>query len=377
MFDEIERAGCRPSVYVAGGDGQALRRRIRYSREECESPSGRDPAVRGRDNEGTISRQCQRFGDASSRRETKIELVQVRHPSSIATAFLPESNPVFFRSRFNNSRCGNDRCHDRPSRRAGTKSDPARRRTWRQIQPAWFSNSGEHEQAPGTVCFVRGARTLCGQNLKIRRNGKDLRTNNVVSSFRSGATCSKKRFRRCDRLPTMDVCSRRPLTRRNFSSPGAVFAPEISTRRVASDAQQAASIRPDNSRRGGSRCFVPTGAIRSARSATSGESSRTLARYGVDARSRLRSQICARDNVRDERELKRFIATTSTVADDVVEAQRSLRFTRELTAAADNWNKIRFQPCASTAGLVVGADGASTSLGNPAPTTEETSTFPP
>jgi peptide chain release factor 3 len=77
--------------------------------------------------------------------------------------------------------------------------------------------------------------------------------------------------------------------------------------------------------------------------------------YGVDARlSPTRHKYARWVTCDDERELKRFIESNAhRIAYDVVEAPTFLAgHAPELTAAQDNWQKVRFHALREHAGLV-------------------------
>ena len=194
LIDEIERVleHARGAVHVAGRHGQALRRRLRHPRRTacaCSAP-GEDRAQRRRRNhrrhrqprERGALRRCVRAGEERDRARAG-RLARVRRDAFLAG----KQTPVFFGSAINNFgvRETLDALIDLapppgPKEAIQRVVEPTEDKFTGVVFKIQANMDPAHRDR---VAFVRvcSGRFARGMQLKISRNGKDLRTNNVVS----------------------------------------------------------------------------------------------------------------------------------------------------------------------------------------------------
>jgi peptide chain release factor 3 len=210
-------------------------------------------------------------------------------------------------------------------------------------------------------------RFVRGMQLKISRNGKDLRTNNVVSFL------SQRRDLLDEAYPgdVIGIPNHGVLQLGDTLTEGETlqftglpfFAPEIFYAVELADPMRSKQLRNGLAQLG------EEGAIQVFRPHAGGAlllgavgqlqlevvAHRLKHEYGVDARlAPTRHKFARWVTCEDERELKRFIDSNAhRVAYDVVEAPTFLAgHAPELTAAQDNWTRVRFHALREHAGLV-------------------------
>jgi peptide chain release factor 3 len=219
------------------------------------------------------------------------------------------------------------------------------------------------------VAFVRvgSGRFVRGMQLKISRNGKDLRTNNVVSFL------SQRRDLLEEAYPgdVIGIPNHGVLQLGDTLTEGEqlqftglpFFAPEIFYSVELADPMRNKQLRTGLAQLG------EEGAIQVFRPAAGGPlllgaigqlqlevvAHRLKHEYGVDARlSPTKYRYARWVTCEDERELKRFIDSNAhRVAYDVVDAPTFLAgHATELQAVQDNWEKVRFHAMREHAGRV-------------------------
>src|SRR5690554_6584163 len=167
-----------------GGVFDIRRNRMRVFRAGQEKRGAQDEMIDGLDNPEIASR----FGDAYAKANEEIELIQAAAPEFDHDAFLAgKQTPVFFGSAINNF--GVQKVLDALVDLAPTPGP--RTAIQREVQPDEPKFSGvvfkvQANMDPAhrdRVAFVRvsSGRFERGMRLKIARNGKEMRPNNVVS----------------------------------------------------------------------------------------------------------------------------------------------------------------------------------------------------
>src|SRR4051812_24576669 len=379
LIDEIERVLGMPAVPFTwpvgmgkrfGGVFDIRQDRMRVFRAGEDRRSDENEIIDGIDNPAT----AQRFGDAFVQAAAEIELVQGASPEFDRDAFLAgEQTPVFFGSAINNFgvRETLDALIDL------APAPGAKEAMQRVVQPVEEKFTGvvfkiQANMDPAhrdRVAFVRvcSGQFNRGMQLKISRNGKDLRTNNVVSFL------SQKRDILEEAYPgdVIGIPNHGVLQLGDTLTEGEklqftglpFFAPEIFYSVELADPLRAKQLRSGLAQLG------EEGAIQVFRPHVGGAlllgavgqlqvevvAHRLKHEYGVDARlAPARHKYARWITSDDERELKRFIDNMAhRIAYDVVEAPTFLAaHATELAAAADNWPKIRFHALREHAGLV-------------------------
>jgi peptide chain release factor 3 len=329
-----------------------------------------DEIIEGIDNPENAAR----FGDAFDQARNEIELVRGASPDFDRAAFLAGAQtPVFFGSAINNFgvRETLDALIDLAPP-PGTK--PALQRV---VDPNEDKFTGvvfkiQANMDPAhrdRVAFVRvcSGRFVRGMQLKLSRNGKDLRTNNVVSFL------SQRRDLLHEAYPgdVIGIPNHGVLQLGDTLTEGEplqftglpFFAPEIFYAVELVDPIRSKQLRTGLAQLG------EEGAIQVFRPHAGGPlllgavgqlqlevvAHRLKYEYGVDARlSPTRYKYARWVTCADERELTRFIESNAhRIAYDVVEAPTFLAsHAPELKAVQDNWEKIRFHAMREHAGLV-------------------------
>jgi peptide chain release factor 3 len=379
LIDEIERVLGMPPVPFTWPVGMGKRFRgvfdIRGERMRVFRPGGdrreeNDEIIEGIANPVSV----QRFGDAFEQARSEIELVHGASPAFDRSEFLAgRQTPVFFGSAINNF--GVREVLDALIDLApppGPK--PAMQRV---VQPAEEKFTGvvfkiQANMDPAhrdRVAFVRvcSGRFVRGMQVKLSRNGKELRTSNVVSFL------SQRRDLLEEAYPgdVIGIPNHGVLQLGDTLTEGEplqftglpFFAPEMFYAVELADPLRSKQLRSGLAQLG------EEGAIQVFRPHTGGAlllgavgqlqlevvAHRLKHEYGVDARmAPTRHRFARWVTCDDARELKRFIDSNAhRIAYDVVEAPTFLAgHAPELTAAQDNWSKVQFHALREHAGLV-------------------------
>jgi peptide chain release factor 3 len=379
LIDEIERVLGVPAVPFTwpvgmgkrfGGVFDLTRGGMRVFRAGGDRVSDDDELIEGIDNPACV----ERFGDAFSEAKGEIELVQGASPAFDRAEFLAgRQTPVFFGSAINNFgvREALDALIDLAPP-PGPK--PAIQRV---VQPAEEKLTGvvfkiQANMDPAhrdRVAFVRvcSGRFVRGMQLTVSRNGKDVRTNNVVSFL------SQRR----DVLETayagdiIGIPNHGVLQLGDTLTEGEelqftglpFFAPEIFQTVELADPLRSKQLKSGLAQLG------EEGAIQVFRPHLGGSlllgavgqlqlevvAHRLKHEYGAQARlAPARYKLARWITCEDERELARFIeANAHRIAYDAVQAPTFLAaHAAELTATQENWPRIRFHALREHAGLV-------------------------
>jgi peptide chain release factor 3 len=379
LIDEIERVLEMPAVPFTwpvgmgkrfGGVFDIRQDRMRVFRAGEDRRSEDFEIIEGIEN----AENAERFGEAFVQARNEIELVQGASPDFDEEAFLAgKQTPVFFGSAINNFgvRETLDALIDLAPP-PGPKEAMQRvvTPTEEKLTGVVFKIQANMDPAHrDRVAFVRvcSGRFNRGMNLKISRNGKDLRTNNVVSFL------SQRRDLLEEAYPgdVIGIPNHGVLQLGDTLTEGEklqftglpFFAPEIFYSVELADPLKSKQLRAGLGQLG------EEGAIQVFRPHVGGSlllgavgqlqvevvAHRLKHEYGVDARlAPARHKYARWITADDERELKRFIDNMAhRIAYDVVEAPTFLAaHATELAAAADNWPKIRFHALREHAGLV-------------------------
>jgi len=379
LIDEIERVLEMPAVPFTwpvgmgkrfGGVFDIRQNRMRVFRPGEDRRHDDDEVIEGIDN----PENAERFGDAFEQAKNEIELVQGASPEFDRKAFLGgRQTPVFFGSAINNFgvRETLDALIDLapppgPKEAIQRIVEPTEDKLTGVVFKIQANMDPAHRDR---VAFVRvcSGRFVRGMQVKISRTGKDLRTNSVVSFL------SQRRDLLDEAYPgdVIGIPNHGVLQLGDTLTEGEklqftglpFFAPEIFYIVELADPIKSKQLRTGLAQLG------EEGAIQVFRPHLGGAlllgavgqlqlevvAHRLQYEYGVDARlSPSRYKYARWVTCDDERELKRFIeANAHRIAYDVVEAPTFLAsHMPELTAAQDNWPKIRFHALREHAGLV-------------------------
>ena len=379
LIDEIERVLGVPAVPFTwpvgmgkrfGGVFDLQRGGMRVFRAGEDRRHDDDEIIAGLDNPECVAR----FGDAFEQAKSEIELVQGASPAFDREAFLAgRQTPVFFGSAINNFgvRETLDALIDLapppgPKEAIQRIVEPTEDKLTGVVFKIQANMDPAHRDR---VAFVRvcSGRFVRGMQLKISRNGKDLRTNNVVSFL------SQRRDLLDEAYPgdVIGIPNHGVLQLGDTLTEGEklqftglpFFAPEIFYTVELVDPIRSKQLRTGLAQLG------EEGAIQVFRPHLGGTlllgavgqlqlevvAHRLQYEYGVDARlAPSRYKYARWVTCDDERELKRFIeANGHRIAYDVVEAPTFLAaHLPELTATQDNWPKVRFHALREHAGLV-------------------------
>jgi peptide chain release factor 3 len=379
LIDEIERVLGMPVVPFTWPVGMGKRfagvfdirqDRMRVFRAGEDRRGSEDDVVMGIDNPENV----ERFGDAFEQAKNEVELVRGASPDFDRQAFLRgQQTPVFFGSAINNFGVKEtlDALIDLapppgPKEAIQRIVEPNEEKFTGVVFKIQANMDPAHRDR---VAFVRvcSGRFARGMNLKISRNGKDLRTNNVVSFL------SQRRDLLEEGFPgdVIGIPNHGVLQLGDTLTEGEklqfiglpFFAPEIFYSVELADPMRSKQLRAGLAQLG------EEGAIQVFRPHAGGAlllgavgqlqlevvAHRLKHEYGVDARlAPARHKYARWITAEDERELKRFIDNNAhRIAYDVVEAPTFLAgHATELTAAADNWSKVRFHALREHAGLV-------------------------
>ena len=379
LIDEIERALDMPVVPFTWPVGMGKRfagvfdikgDRMRVFRPGEDRIHGHDEIVEGIDNPDT----AERFGDAFTQARNEIELVEGASPAFDREEFLAgRQTPAFFGSAINNF--GVQETLDALIDLAPAPgSKEAIQRVVEPTEPRFtgvvFKIQANMDPAHrDRIAFVRvcSGRFARGMSLKISRNAKELRTNNVVSFL------SQRRDLLEEAYPgdVIGIPNHGVLQLGDTLTEGEklqftglpFFAPEIFYTVELADPLRSKQLRAGLAQLG------EEGAIQVFRPHAGGAlllgavgqlqlevvAHRLKHEYNVEARlSPARHKYARWITSDDERELKRFIDNNAhRIAYDVVEAPTFLAgHATELTAAHDNWPKINFHALREHAGLV-------------------------
>jgi peptide chain release factor 3 len=379
LIDEIERVLEMPVVPFTwpvgmgkrfGGVFDIRQDRMRVFRAGEDRVSDQDEVIEGIAN----PENAQRFGGAFEQAKNEIELVKGAAPEFDEQAFLAgKQTPVFFGSAINNFgvRETLDALIDLapppgPKEAIQRIVEPVEEKFTGVVFKIQANMDPAHRDR---VAFVRvcSGRFNRGMQLKISRNGKDLRTNNVVSFL------SQRRDLLEEAFPgdVIGIPNHGVLQLGDTLTEGEklqftglpFFAPEIFYSVELADPLKSKQLRSGLAQLG------EEGAIQVFRPHVGGSlllgavgqlqvevvAHRLKHEYGVNARlAPARHKYARWITSDDERELKRFIDNMAhRIAYDVVEAPTFLAgHATELTAAADNWPKVRFHALREHAGLV-------------------------
>ncbi|MDB5864391.1 MAG: peptide chain release factor 3 [Betaproteobacteria bacterium] len=379
LIDEIERVLGMPVVPFTwpvgmgkrfGGVFDIRQDRMRVFRAGEDRRSFDDDVIEGLGNPENL----ERFGDAFEQAKNEIELVRGASPDFDRAAFLAgQQTPVFFGSAINNFGVKEtlDALIDLapppgPKEAIQRMVEPTEEKFTGVVFKIQANMDPAHRDR---VAFVRvySGRFDRGMNLKISRNGKDLRTNNVVSFL------SQRRDLLEEAFPgdVIGIPNHGVLQLGDTLTEGEklqftglpFFAPEIFYSVELADPLRSKQLRAGLAQLG------EEGAIQVFRPHAGGAlllgavgqlqlevvAHRLKHEYGVDARlAPARHKYARWITADDERELKRFIDNNAhRIAYDVVEAPTFLAgHATELTAAADNWSKVQFHALREHAGLV-------------------------
>ena len=379
LIDEIERVLEMPTVPFTWPVGMGKRfagvfdvreDRMRVFRAGADRLRDDDEVIEGIDNPDARAR----FGDAFEQARNEIELVQGASPDFDRAEFLAgRQTPVFFGSAINNFgvRETLDALIDlAPPPGPKVALQRVVEPTEDQFTGVVFKIQANMDPAHrDRVAFVRvcSGRFVRGMQLKLGRTGKDLRTNNVVSFL------SQRRDLLDEAYPgdVIGIPNHGVLQLGDTLTEGETlqftglpfFAPEIFYSVELADPLRSKQLRSGLAQLG------EEGAIQVFRPHAGGAlllgavgqlqlevvAHRLKHEYGVNARLLPTRHKYARwVTCDDERELKRFIESNAhRVAYDVVEAPTFLAgHAPELTAAQDNWKKVRFHALREHAGLV-------------------------
>ncbi|MFZ5509467.1 MAG: peptide chain release factor 3 [Pseudomonadota bacterium] len=378
LVDEIERVLGMPAVPFTWPVGMGkhfhgvfdIRRdRMRVFRPG-EDRVGEDEIIEGIDNPACSAR----FGDTFAHARHDIELVQAAAPEFDRDAFLAgRQTPVLFGSAINNF--GVREVLDTLVDLAPPPG--ARQALQRRVEPVEPKFTGvvfkiQANMDPAhrdRVAFVRvcSGRFERGMQLKICRNGKTMRTNNVVSFL------SQRRELLEDAYPgdIIGIPNHGVLQLGDTLTEGEdlqftglpFFAPETFQAVDIADPMRSKQLRTGLAQLG------EEGAIQVFRPHAGGMLllgavgalqfdvvlHRLKHEYGVDARlAATRHRLARWISAEDPRELKRFIEVNAhRIAYDVVEAPTFLAAHKaELAVAQEEWKGIRFHALREHAGLV-------------------------
>ncbi len=329
-----------------------------------------DEIIEGLDNPET----AERFGDAFEQAKNEIELVQGASPAFDRELFLAaKQTPVFFGSAINNFgvRETLDALVDLappPGQKEAMQRevDPTEEKFTGVVFKIQANMDPAHRDR---VAFVRvcSGQFVRGMNLKISRNGKDLRTTSVVSFLSQRRDLLEQAYAG----DVIGIPNHGVLQLGDTLTEGEklqftglpFFAPEIFHTVELADPMRNKQLRTGLAQLG------EEGAIQVFRPHLGGAlllgavgqlqlevvAHRLKHEYGVDARlAPARYKYARWITCDDERELKRFIESNAhRIAYDVVDAPTFLvSHLPELTAAHENWPKIRFHALREHAGLV-------------------------
>ena len=381
LIDEIERVLGMPSVAFTWPVGMGKRfggvfdiraDSMRVFRAGEDRMKDDDEIIEGIDNPAN----AERFGDAFTQAKNEIELVQGASPEFDRAEFLAgRQTPVFFGSAINNFgvRETLDALIDLapppgPKEAIQRVVEPTEDKFTGVVFKIQANMDPAHRDR---VAFVRvcSGQFARGMQLKISRNGKDLRTNNVVSFLSqrrdlldeayAGDVIGIPNHGVLQLGDTLTEGEKLQFTGLPF------FAPEIFHSVELADPMRNKQLRTGLAQLG------EEGAIQVFRPHLGGAlllgavgqlqlevvAHRLKHEYGVDARlapTRYKYARWVTCEPGSERELKRFIDSNAhRIAHDVVEAPTFLvSHPSELNAAQDNWTKIRFHALREHAGLV-------------------------
>jgi peptide chain release factor 3 len=379
LVDEIEHVLKMPAVPFTWPVGMGKRfggvfdiraNRMRVFRPGEDRIHDDDEIIEGIANPDTLAR----YGDAFEQARNEIELVRGASPDFDRAAFLAgRQTPVFFGSAINNFGV-------RETLDALIDLAPppgVKEAIQRIVEPTEDKFTGvvfkiQANMDPAhrdRVAFVRvcSGQFVRGMQLKISRNGKDLRTNNVVSFL------SQRRDLLDEAYPgdvigipnhgvlqlgdTLTEGEKLQFTGLPFFAPEIFYAVELADpirskqlRTGLAQLGEEGAIQVFRPHAGGALLLGAVGQLQ-----LEVVAHRLKHEYGVDARlAPTRYKYARWVTCDDERELKRFIDSNAhRIAYDVVEAPTFLAaHAPELTAAQDSWENIRFHALREHAGLV-------------------------
>ncbi len=381
LVDEIERTLGMPAVpftwpvgmgkgFAGVFDIAADRMRIfRAGAERIQADAAED-TIAGRDNPEIAARFDTRWTHAKH----DIELVEVAAPAFERETFLAgQQTPVFFGSAINNFGVQEvlDALVDMapaPGKRIAIQREVATDEP--KFSGVVFKIQANMDPAHrDRVAFVRicSGRFERGMRLKISRNGKELRTNNVVSFLSQSREIVDEAFPG----DIIGIPNHGLLQLGDTLSEGEVlqftglpfFAPELFQTVEVADPMRSKQLRTGLAQlgeEGAIQVFRPhagsmllLGAIGTLQFEV--VQHRLKTEYGVEARLGGTNYRLARwVTCEDPRELKRFIdANVNRIAYDVVEAPTFLAsHSAELQVAAERFKDIRFHALREHAGLV-------------------------
>jgi peptide chain release factor 3 len=379
LIDEIERVLEMPAAPFTWPVGMGKRfggvfdiraDSMRVFRAGEDRMKGEDEIIEGIDNPAN----AERFGDAFVQARNEIELVQGASPDFDRAEFLAgRQTPVFFGSAINNFgvRETLDALIDLAPP-PGTKEAIQRivEPTEEKFTGVVFKIQANMDPAHrDRVAFVRvcSGQFARGMQLKISRNGKDLRTNNVVSFLSqrrdlldeayAGDIIGIPNHGVLQLGDTLTEGEKLQFTGLPFFAPEIFHSVELvdpmrnkQLRTGLAQLGEEGAIQVFRPHLGGSLLLGAVGQLQ-----IEVVAHRLKHEYGVDARiSPTRHKYARWVTCDDERELKRFIESNAhRIAYDVVDAPTFLvGHPSELNAAQDNWSKIRFHALREHAGLV-------------------------
>jgi peptide chain release factor 3 len=389
LMDEIERHLGMPAVPFTWPVGMGKRfagvfdirgNRMRVFRPGGDRREEDDEIIEGIANAVDLSAAAgrgglaARFGDGFEQARSEIELVQGASPAFDRAEFLAgRQTPVFFGSAINNF--GVREVLDALIELAPPPGPKAAMQ--RVVQPAEDKFTGvvfkiQANMDPAhrdRVAFVRvcSGRFARGMQVKVSRTGKELRTNSVVSFL------SQRREILEEAYPgdvigipnhgvlqlgdTLTEGEKLQFTGLPFFAPEMFYAVELvdplrskQLRSGLAQLGEEGAIQVFRPHAGGALLLGAVGQLQ-----LEVVAHRLKHEYGVDARmAPTRHRFARWITCDDARELKRFIESNAhRIAYDVVEAPTFLAgHAPELTAAQDNWTKVRFHALREHAGLV-------------------------
>jgi peptide chain release factor 3 len=379
LVDEIERVLEMPAVPFTWPVGMGKRfggvfdiraGSMRVFRAGEDRMKDDDEIIEGIDN----PENAQRFGDAFEQARNEIELVQGASPAFDRSEFLAgRQTPVFFGSAINNFgvRETLDALIDLapppgPKEAIQRVVEPTEDKFTGVVFKIQANMDPAHRDR---VAFVRvcSGQFARGMQLKISRNGKDLRTNNVVSFLSqrrdlldeayAGDVIGIPNHGVLQLGDTLTEGEKLQFTGLPFFAPEIFYSVELADpmrnkqlRTGLAQLGEEGAIQVFRPHLGGALLLGAVGQLQ-----LEVVAHRLKHEYGVDARlAPTRYKYARWVTCDDERELKRFIdANSHRIAYDVVEAPTFLvSHPSELNAAQDNWSKIRFHALREHAGLV-------------------------
>jgi peptide chain release factor 3 len=379
LIDEIERVLGMPAVpftwpvgmgKLFGGVFDIRANSMRVFRPGADRRHEDDEIIEGIDNPVT----AQRFGAPFEQAKQEIELVRGASPEFDREAFLRGAQtPVFFGSAINNFgvRETLDALVDLapppgPKEALQRVVDPTEERFTGVVFKIQANMDPAHRDR---VAFVRvcSGQFVRGMNLKISRNGRDLRTTSVVSFLSQRRDLLEQAYPGdVIGIPnhgvlqlgdTLTEGEKLQFTGLPFFAPEIFYSVELAdplrTKQLRTGLAQLGeegAIQVFRPHLGGALLLGAVGQLQ-----VEVVAHRLKHEYGADARLvPARYKFARWVTCDDEREWKRFVeANAHRIAYDVVEAPTFLAsHAPELTATQENWSKVRFHALREHAGLV-------------------------